>query len=52
MIDSGSLQLECNQRLTNLYNTRNGWLVNEAKKIQRIKKKQKTFVVNYLNICI
>ena len=36
MIDSGSIQqVECNQRLTNLYNQSNGWLVNEAKKITK-----------------
>jgi len=36
MIDSGSIQqIECNQRLTNLYNQSNGWLVNEAKKITK-----------------
>ena len=32
---TGSLQLECNQRLTNLYNQSNGWLVNEAKKVTK-----------------
>ena len=32
---TGSLQLECNTRLTNLYNKHNGWLVNEAKKVTK-----------------
>jgi len=32
---TGSLQLECNKRLTNLYNQSNGWLLNEAKKITK-----------------
>ena len=36
MIDSGSVQhIECNKRLTNLYNQSNGWLVNEAKKVTK-----------------
>lgn len=34
-METGSLQTECNQRLTNLYNQSYGWLVNEAKKITK-----------------
>ena len=35
MIDSGSLCLECDRRLTNLYNESHKWLLSEAKKITK-----------------
>ena len=35
MIDSGSLCIECNRRLTNLYNESHKWLLSEAKKITK-----------------
>jgi hypothetical protein len=41
---TGSLQLECNQRLTNLFNQSNGWLLNEAKKITRQREESECLV--------
>jgi len=32
---SGSIQIECDRRLTNLYNQSYNWLINEAKKITK-----------------
>lgn len=32
---SGSIQIECERRLTNLYNKHNQWLVNEARKVTK-----------------
>jgi DNA-directed RNA polymerase specialized sigma24 family protein len=41
---TGSLQLECNQRLTNLFNQSNGWLLNEAKKITKQREESECLV--------
>ena len=32
---TGSIQIECERRLTNLYNQHNQWLVNEARKVTK-----------------
>lgn len=34
-METGSLSLQCEIRLTNLYNNHNGWLINEARKITK-----------------
>jgi hypothetical protein len=44
MIDSGSLCLECNRRLTNLYNESHKWLVSEAKKITKHREESECLV--------
>ena len=41
---TGSLQLECNKRLTNLFNQSNGWLLNEAKKITKQREESECLV--------
>ena len=44
MIDSGSLCLECDRRLTNLYNESYKWLVSEAKKITKSREESEDLV--------
>jgi RNA polymerase sigma factor (sigma-70 family) len=44
MIDSGSLCLECDRRLTNLYNESYKWLVSEAKKITKNREESEDLV--------
>lgn len=44
MIDSGSLCLECDRRLTNLYNESYKWLVGEAKKITKNREESEDLV--------
>jgi hypothetical protein len=44
MIDSGSLCIECNRRLTNLYNESHTWLLGEAKKITKHREESECLV--------
>ena len=44
MIDSGSLCIECNRRLTNLYNESHTWLLSEAKKITKHREESECLV--------
>jgi RNA polymerase sigma factor (sigma-70 family) len=44
MIDSGSLCLECDRRLSNLYNESYKWLVSEAKKITKNREESEDLV--------
>jgi len=44
MIDSGSLCLECDRRLTNLYNESHKWLLSEAKKITKHREESECLV--------
>ena len=44
MIDSGSLCIECDRRLTNLYNESHKWLIGEAKKITKHREESECLV--------
>lgn len=43
-METGSLSLQCNQRLTNLFNESHYWLLNEAKKITKNKEESECLV--------